>query len=139
MDGNGSRLRACVVHIITLLEWGGAQENTLFTVGALDPQRFDRVLVAGEGGMLDPVAADIPGCRFRRLGSLVREIRPLSDLRAFLSLRAILLEERARTGGLPLIVHTHSSKAGILGRAAARAAGAEVVVHSIHGYGFHGG
>lgn len=139
MGVKGPAPRACVVHVITLLEWGGAQENTLFTVGALDPRRFDRVLVAGQGGMLDPVAERIPACRFRRVGSLVREIRPLSDLRAFFALRAILREERKRTGGLPLIVHTHSSKAGILGRAAARAACADVVVHSIHGYGFHDG
>jgi glycosyltransferase involved in cell wall biosynthesis len=125
------------VHIITLLEWGGAQENTLFTVGALDPRRFDRVLVAGKGGMLDPRAAAIPGCRFRQVDSLVREIRPAQDARAFLSLRAILRQEKERAGGLPLVVHTHSSKAGILGRAAARAAGADVVVHSIHGFGFH--
>jgi glycosyltransferase involved in cell wall biosynthesis len=129
--------RACVAHIITLLEWGGAQENTLFTVGALHPQRFDRVLIAGKGGMLDPRAKAIPGCRFRQVDSLVREIRPVHDARAFLSLRAILRQEREKAGGLPLIVHTHSSKAGILGRAAARAVGAEVVVHSIHGFGFH--
>jgi glycosyltransferase involved in cell wall biosynthesis len=135
--GKESRVVACVVHVITLLEWGGAQENTLYTVASLDPSRFERVLVAGKGGMLDSRAAGIPGCRFRRVDSLVREIRPSFDLRAFLALRTILREERKRTGGLPLIVHTHSSKAGILGRAAARAAGAEVVVHSIHGFGFH--
>jgi glycosyltransferase involved in cell wall biosynthesis len=87
--------------------------------------------------MLDPRAAAIPGCRFRQVDSLVREIRPALDARAFLSLRAILRQEKERAGGLPLVVHTHSSKAGILGRAAARAVGAEVVVHSIHGFGFH--
>ena len=129
--------RACVVHVITRLEWGGAQENTLFTVGSLDPRRFDRVLVSGKGGMLDSRAAAIPGCRFRKVPSLVREIRPVSDARAFLSLRSILRQERERAGGLPLVVHTHSSKAGILGRAAARSVGAEAVVHSIHGFGFH--
>ncbi len=136
MHARGDR-RACVVHIITLLEWGGAQENTLLTVEALDLRRFDRVLSAGEGGMLDPRAEAIPGCRFRKLPSLVREIRPVLDARAFLSLRTVLRQERERSCGLPLIVHTHSSKAGILGRAAAKAVGAEVVVHSIHGFGFH--
>jgi glycosyltransferase involved in cell wall biosynthesis len=125
------------VHIITMLEWGGAQENTLCTVGALDPCRFDRVLVAGKGGILDARAAGIPGCRFRQVDSLVREIRPAQDARAFLALAAILRQERKKAAGLPLIVHTHSSKAGILGRAAAKSAGAEVVIHSIHGFGFH--
>jgi len=131
--------RACVAHVITLLEWGGAQENTLFTVEALDPRRFDRVLIAGKGGMLDSRAAKIPGVRFLHVDSLVREIRPASDAMAYLALRRLLREEKRRTGGIPLIVHTHSSKAGILGRAAARAAGAEAIVHSVHGFGFHDG
>ena len=130
---------ASVVHIITLLEWGGAQENTLHTIRELDPGTYGKVLLSGRGGRLDAAAERIPGCRFRRVDSLVREIRPLSDLRAFASLTAALREEKRRTGGAPLIVHTHSSKAGILGRAAARAAGADVVIHSLHGFGFHDG
>lgn len=138
-SGRSGRPKASVVHIITLLEWGGAQENTLYTVGQLDPGRYERVLLSGRGGMLDAVAERIPACRFRRVNSLVREIRPLSDLRAFASLAAALREEKRRTGGAPLIVHTHSSKAGILGRAAARAAGADVIIHSLHGFGFHDG
>ena len=89
--------------------------------------------------MLDSAAERIPGCRFRRVDSLIREIRPLSDLRAFASLTALLREEKRRIRGVPLIVHTHSSKAGILGRAAARAAGADVIIHSLHGFGFHDG
>lgn len=138
-SGSGRRSLACVVHIITLLEWGGAQENTLQTVGELDPGKYGKVLLSGRGGMLDAAAERIPGCRFRRVDSLVREVRPLSDLRAFASLTSVLREEKRVAGGVPLIVHTHSSKAGILGRAAARAAGAEVVIHSLHGFGFHDG
>ncbi len=138
-NGKGDRPLATVVHVITALEWGGAQENTLHTLASLDPRRFDRVLVSGRGGMLDGAADGISGCRIRRVDSLVREIRPLTDLRAFTSLRTILVEEKRRAGGAALIVHTHSSKAGVLGRAAARAARADVVVHSVHGFGFHDG
>lgn len=138
-SGEGARPIASVVHIITLLEWGGAQENTLYTVGELDPARYERSLLSGRGGMLDPAAEKIAGCRFRRVDSLVREIRPLRDLRALASLTVLLREEKRRIRGAPLIVHTHSSKAGILGRAAARAAGADVIIHSLHGFGFHDG
>jgi glycosyltransferase involved in cell wall biosynthesis len=128
-----------VVHVITMLEWGGAQENTLYSVEHLDPGRFDRVLVAGKGGMLDGRAHRIPGLRVILLDDLVREVRPARDAKAFLALRSILREEKRASCGDPLVVHTHSSKAGILGRAAARAAGADAVVHSIHGFGFHDG
>ena len=138
-SGEGARPIASVVHIITLLEWGGAQENTLYTVGELDPARYERSLLSGRGGMLDSAAEKIAGCRFRRVDSLVREIRPLRDLRALASLTVLLREEKRRIRGAPLIVHTHSSKAGILGRAAARAAGADVIIHSLHGFGFHDG
>lgn len=122
-----------------MLEWGGAQENTLFTVEALDPERFDRVLVAGSGGILAPAADRIPGCRFRRVDSLVRQVRPVSDLLAYRALKELFRDERRRAAGAPLLVHTHSSKAGILGRAAAKAAGADAIVHSVHGFGFHDG
>ena len=133
------RPRARVVHVITMLEWGGAQENTLYTVESLDPERFDRVLVAGRGGLLALAAARINGCRFVPVDVLVREVRPLSDALAYRALAEILRDEKRRAAGGPLVVHTHSSKAGILGRAAAKAAGADAVVHSIHGFGFHDG
>ncbi|HEY3490987.1 MAG TPA: glycosyltransferase [Candidatus Deferrimicrobiaceae bacterium] len=132
----GERIR--VVHVITRLEWGGAQENTLFTVGALDRKRFEPVLVSGVGGLLDGRAGTIPGCRWFPVPSLVRDLRPIADVRAVLALRRLFREIKAESPA-PLIVHTHSSKAGILGRAAARMAGADVVIHSIHGFGFHGG
>jgi len=133
------RPRARVAHLITKLEWGGAQENTLATVRGLARDRFDPVLIAGTGGILDPDAASIPGVRVLRVGSLVREIRPADDLRALRDLTSILREEKRLAAGSPLVVHTHSSKAGILGRAAARRAGADLVLHSIHGFGFHDG
>jgi glycosyltransferase involved in cell wall biosynthesis len=119
-----------VCHIITKLELGGAQENTLFTVSHLDPARFRPVLITGEPGLLDDDARKLPGVEFYQVSSLVREMRPLSDLRALVSLTKLLRRLK------PLIVHTHSSKAGILGRLAAWLAGVPLIIHSIHGFGF---
>jgi glycosyltransferase involved in cell wall biosynthesis len=121
-----------VCHVITALELGGAQDNTLHTVRGLAPP-FRTSLIAGPGGLLDDEARAIPGVEVRFVRSLVRPIRPFTDLRAVAALTRAL--QRLR----PDIVHTHSSKAGIVGRAAARAARVPIVVHSIHGFGFHDG
>ncbi len=119
-----------VCHIITKLELGGAQQNTLFTVAHLDPAKFRPILITGEPGLLDGEARKLPGVEFHQIPSMVREIRPLEDLRALFALTRLLRRLK------PAIVHTNSSKAGILGRVAARLAGVPVIVHSIHGYGF---
>ena len=120
-----------VCHIITKLELGGAQKITLRTLAHLDRSKFRPILiVGGEAGELDVDGTRILGEEFYRVTSLVRAIRPVQDLRALFSLTRLL--QRIR----PLIVHTHSSKAGILGRWAARLAGVPVIVHSVHGFGF---
>ena len=67
-----------------------------------------------------------------RVEELRREVSPIDDLKALVKLRSLVAMER------PHIVHTHSSKAGILGRIAARLAGCPVVVHSPHGHVFYG-
>ncbi len=134
-DPAGARGPVPVVHIITRLELGGAQENTLHTVRHLDRSVFRPFLLAGPGGILDEEARAIPGVETSFMPHLARPVRPAADLRAYRELAGALTDIRRRHPG-PLIVHTHSSKAGILGRWAARAAGAEVIVHSIHGFGF---
>jgi glycosyltransferase involved in cell wall biosynthesis len=128
-----------VIHVITKLELGGAQENTLYTLAHLDGKSFKGMLVTNPEGLLVEEAEKASGYGKVFLPFLVREVRPFSDLRALLALKGIFREEvkRARSRGETLIVHTHSSKAGILGRTAARLAGVPVVIHSIHGFGFH--
>lgn len=119
-----------VCHIITKLELGGAQQNTLYTVSHLDRNSFAVSLVCGRGGMLDAQAGQAcPGTVFAR--HLLRPVNPPHDTAAIFELRAILRKIK------PDIVHTHSSKAGILGRLAARAAGVPHIAHTFHGFGFN--
>jgi glycosyltransferase involved in cell wall biosynthesis len=120
---------AVVAHVVTKLELGGAQRNTLYTVAHLDRRRFRSLLITGEPGLLDEEARSLPKVEFHRVPSLVRPIHAPLDLRALMDLT--LRFKRLR----PAIVHTHSSKAGILGRWAARLAGTPVIIHSIHGFG----
>ena len=120
-------MRIKVAHVVTRLDLGGAQQNTLATVRGLDPARFDAFLICGEGGFFDKEV----GARTIFMDSLVREVSPLRDLLATLELWKIFEAER------PQIVHTHSSKAGILGRLAAAMAGIPIVIHTYHGFGFH--
>lgn len=124
-------MRIKVAHVVTRLDLGGAQQNTVHTVRRLDPARFDAFLVCGEGGLLDAEVRSDPGLRAVFLDSLVREVSPLRDLLALLELWKTFRAEA------PQVVHTHSSKAGILGRLAAALAGVPVVVHTYHGFGFH--
>ena len=124
------------VHIITRLIIGGAQENTLHNCE--DQARLfddDVTLITGpdagpEGSLLD--RAMVSGCRVEVLPELVRSLSPLSDRRAYRRMKSLLKDIN------PDIVHTHSSKAGVLGRAAARRWRLPCV-HTIHGASFHYG
>ncbi|MDA3792739.1 MAG: glycosyltransferase family 4 protein [Elusimicrobia bacterium] len=118
-----------ILHIITKLQLGGAQQNTLYTLRNLDSPYYG-FLVAGCGGELYEKAKREKGYKFRVCPFLVRKINPVFDILAFFWLFFYILALK------PAVVHTHSSKAGILGRWAASLAGAGKIVHTFHGFGF---
>ena len=121
--------RPKIVHLITRLELGGAQQNTLYCVWHHDRTRFDVGLWAGEGGILDGKARAIEKADVRILPWLVHPIDPVRDATAVMRLASMLRDVD--------LLHTHSSKAGILGRAAARLAGVPGIVHTVHGWSFN--
>ncbi len=123
-----------ITHIITRLVVGGAQENTVASVlGLRDIPGVETHLISGltsgPEGSIEPLLASSPGT-LTLLPSLVRPIHPWLDARAWSSLASRLRRDP------PDIVHTHSGKAGFLGRLAARAVGIPVIVHTIHGPSF---
>ncbi len=129
-----------IVHIITRLILGGAQENTLITCKLLAERGHDVTLVTGpalgpEGDLYE--FAHNQKFNFIILNDLRRQINPHYDIPAYFQIKDILRELK------PQIVHTHSAKAGILGRYAAHSlkgkwgAGLPKVVHSVHGLAFH--
>ncbi len=134
-DRHDALKKAVVVHVITKLELGGAQENTLINCERIG-EDFDVYLVSGDGGILNDRAAEILGERFIILPTLVREIRPVKDALALASLISILRRIKREAGGIPVFVHTHSSKAGILGRIAGWISGCDFIIHTVHGFGF---
>ena len=125
-----------IAHIITRLIVGGAQENTFLTaLGQLRDYGDDVTLITGpglgpEGSLVERARAE--GIDVRILPESQRSLHPWRDWRCYRKLIAMLRELK------PGIVHTHSSKAGILGRAAATKLGIPVV-HTIHGASFHYG
>jgi len=120
-----------VFHIITKLELGGAQKVTLMTLERLPRDRYELGLITGPEGILVGWANQIPDLTRFWIPNFVREVRPIQDSITLLKLWRLFRRER------PDIVHTHSSKAGILGRLAARLAGVPVIFHTYHGFGFN--
>jgi glycosyltransferase involved in cell wall biosynthesis len=113
---------------------GGAQENTLLTCEGLRARGHEVTLVTGpavgpEGELLGRAKAG--GYRVVVMDPMRREINPLRDLKAAGELRALLAEIR------PDVMHSHSSKAGILARRAAAKVGGMKIVHTVHGLPFH--
>jgi glycosyltransferase involved in cell wall biosynthesis len=127
--------RSRVAHIITTFSRGGSTENTFLTMlGLRALGSWDVTLLAGpanaaEGSMLDEVVD--AGIDYDVIPTLQRDISPLTDLTTLLDLT------RRLNAGRYDIVHTHGSKAGILGRIAGRLAGIPVVTHTIHGLHYH--
>jgi len=122
-----------IVQLITRLIVGGAQRIALETAADLRRRGIDAEIWCGlqagpEGSLADEAAER--GVPIVRVPPLVKEVAPARDLAA---LRWITQRMRATR---PDIVHTHSSKAGILGRWAARKAGVPKVYHTIHGWGW---
>ena len=129
-------MKPLVIHLITQLENGGAQRHALYILNGLPQERFQVMLAYGPGGYLDKQAQAIPGLQCRPIDGLRRQLGPLGDLAA---LREIVNFLRPLCQAQPVILQTHSSKAGILGRLAGRIAGAKAIIHTIHGYGFRAG
>ncbi len=124
-----------VAHIITRLIVGGAQENTIFTAEGLQRSYgYEVTLITGpplgpEGSLLQGPWRESVRCVL--LPQMRREINPVRDAIVSAQLYTIFRKQKYD------IVHTHSSKAGILGRLAARLAGVRIIVHTIHGLPFH--
>jgi len=123
-----------VLHIITRLIVGGAQENTLLSVEGLDKlSEYEVTLATGidngpEGDLLERARRTT---RLIVIPELGRSINPFADLKAFWKLYRLIGNGRYH------IVHTHSSKAGVLGRIAAKLAGTPIIVHTLHSLVFH--
>ena len=123
-----------ICHVITRMIVGGAQENTLFScIGQL--RAGNRVvLVTGpspgpEGELLSRIS--VPELEVVTIDEMVREISPFKDFKCYCKLKKYFKKEQFD------VVHTHSSKAGIIGRLAAKAAGVPCIVHTVHGQAFH--
>ena len=123
-----------VAHVITRLIVGGAQENTIYTVLGLNRMpEYDVTLLTGpqagpEGSLMETGWKDEVPCIV--LKNMRRNATPRD---AVMYYQLVKLFRREKYD----IVHTHSSKAGILGRLAAKRAGVPIVIHTIHGLPFH--
>ena len=134
MRHNGS---TTILHLITRLSLGGSASNTIDSAAAAARAGYRTILATGpsDGEVDIGELADGTGCRVETIPSLVRKPSPMRDLAALVHTFRLIRTEGAD------IVHTHTSKAGFIGRLAAFLAGVPVVIHTPHGhifYGYHG-
>lgn len=120
-----------LLYVITKLELGGAQKQLLSLIRKIDKKKYNISLITAYQGLLIEDALSIEGLHLRRSRFLERPINPLKDLLALIEIYKFIKENKID------IVHTHSSKAGTLGRWAARLANVPVIIHTIHGWPFH--
>ncbi len=123
-----------VLQIITRLIVGGAQETVMYTAALLDKNMYRVEVISGpqtgsEGSLIEETRAR--GVTLTIFPRLLREISPINDVMVLWQLYRYIKKNRF------IIVHTNSSKAGILGRFAARLAGTPIVIHTVHGWSFH--
>jgi len=124
-----------VLRIFSRLNIGGPSIHVVLLTAGLDRQRYQTTLVVGREGDREGNFFDLAESKSVApvvVPTLGRSIRPIGDLRSFVVLCRLMMRER------PHIVHTHTAKAGALGRLAAFVTGVPIVVHTFHGSVFSG-
>ena len=123
-----------VMRVIARMNVGGPAWQVSVLTRGLVPPDFDSTLVCGyvSDGEADFIALRDPELPCRQIEGLGRSVKPLDDLRAFVTLVRLMRAEK------PDIVHTHTAKAGVLGRLAAIVARVPIRVHTFHGHVLHG-
>jgi glycosyltransferase involved in cell wall biosynthesis len=124
-------VRKKIIHVQLLPLMSGVQKVSLDELAQLDPARYDKIVVCKCEGEFTEQLHRI-GVKVHLVPELERAISPMCDVQAYHALREFFRIE------CPHIVHTHSSKTGILGRFAAGAARVPTIVHTVHGYAFPG-
>ena len=119
-----------VIHIHTLPVISGSGLNTYLTMRGMDKTAYDVELACAPGGkLIDLIRGH--GMKVTLFKNLVQPLHPLKDLLGLIDLIRFLKKKPYH------IVHTHNSKAGFIGRLAAKWAGVPVIVHTVHGFSFH--
>jgi glycosyltransferase involved in cell wall biosynthesis len=123
--------RIRVAHLITNFKLGGAQDYLLQIVNGLDRNTFDPLVAGRMEGEWVPLVKSLDGVRSFDIPALRREIAPCDDVRAILEVKRFCRQERVD------VLHTHSSKAGVVGRLGAALSGTCAAVHTVHGFSFN--
>jgi|TARA_B110000263_G_scaffold40364_1_gene32077 glycosyltransferase involved in cell wall biosynthesis len=120
-----------LLHVITHLPIGGAQDNTLYTVELLNKKKYDISLCCNLDGELVERAKKVEDIKLFDIPFLCREVSLYNDVKAFFSIYKLL-----KNGNFD-IIHTHSSKAGFIARLAAKLNKIPVIIHTVHGFAFN--
>jgi glycosyltransferase involved in cell wall biosynthesis len=126
--------RLKVLHIITRLTLGGAQETVLYYYDKIDRKKFDVFFMSGietEFGQKDIIHKLSQDSKFAFAKYLSNNINPINDIKAIWEIFCFIKKNKIQ------IVHTHSAKAGFVGRTAAFIAGVPVILHTVHGWSFN--
>lgn len=131
---NPKRSTKRVLHVITRMIIGGAEWNTFYSLKLHNRSKYEPILACGpetgpEGSLIE--ATEQIGVPVYIASDLIREIDFKRDIKALVQLVRLYKELQVD------IVHTHTSKAGILGRLAGRLARVPVVIHTVHGFAFN--
>jgi glycosyltransferase involved in cell wall biosynthesis len=122
-----------IARIVTRMDMGGAQQAVLYLANHLNRDLFEQIVITGEGGLLSPDLDSASYVRRHIVSELTRHVGVaglVTDLTAVVKIRRILENEK------PDIAHTHTPKAGIVGRWASWLAGVPRIAHTFHGFGF---
>ncbi len=123
-----------LIHLITRLTLGGSARNTIDSAAAAARAGYRTILATGPSGREIDIAdsANGTGCEVAFISSFRRQVSPIHDLQALVQTIRLIRRQQAD------IVHTHTSKAGFIGRLAAYLCRVPVIIHTPHGHIFHG-